>query len=129
MTGILLGSGAAIAAGALLVLWVHAMNQLSMGAHLRLLDAIAIAATLMGVAAFFGEPGIAGGMLAGIGVLVGAGYLGLGFFLSAQSKQTSAVTVGSPLPPFSAPDENGNRFELASVGGNPVFLKFFRGHW
>lgn len=118
-----------MAAGALLVLWVHAMNQLSMGARLRLLDAIAVAATVMGVAAFFSEPGIVGGILAGISVLIGGVYLGLGFFLSAQSKQTPAVTVGSSLPVFSAPDENGNLFDIASLSGNPIFLKFFRGHW
>jgi peroxiredoxin len=37
--------------------------------------------------------------------------------------------VGETLRDFSALDENGERFELASTAGRPVLLKFFRGHW
>lgn len=129
MSGLFLACGAAVAAGALLLLWVHAMKQLSMGQHIWLLNAVALAATLMGVAAFVSEPGIVGGILAGVSLLVGAGYLGLGLFLSAQSEQSPAVTVGRPLPAFSAPDENGDPFDIASLWGNPILLKFFRGHW
>ena len=129
MGGFYLASGAAVASGTLIVLWLRAMKQLSMGRHLRLLDSIAVAATILGIVVFFGEPGIVGGILGGSSILVGATYLGLGYFLSEQSKQTPAVSVGAPLPAFTAPDENGELFDIASVSGSSVLLKFFRGHW
>jgi len=40
-----------------------------------------------------------------------------------------AVRVGGPILDFSAPDENGEPFALASLRGRPYLLKFFRGHW
>ena len=129
MSGFFLAGGAAVAAGILMVLWVRAMQRLSMGQHLRLLDAIAVAATILGIVAFFGEPGLVGGILASLSILIGAAYLGLGHFLSEQSMQTPAVSVGTPLPAFTALDENGELFDIASVSGSPIILKFFRGHW
>jgi len=129
VSGLLLACGASATAGALLVVWVRAMKQVSMGKRRRLLEAIAVAATILGVAAFLGEPGMVGAILAGMSILAGAGYLGLGFFVSVQSKQAPAVTVGTPLPAFSAPDENGDPFDIASLRGSPIVLKFFRGHW
>jgi len=129
MGGFFLASSAAVAAATLLVLWVRAMKQVSMGEHLRLLDSIASTATILGIVAFAGDPGIVGGVLASSGIIVGATYLGLGYFLSAQSTQAPTVSVGAPLPAFAAPDENGEMFDIASVSGSSTFLKFFRGHW
>ncbi len=48
---------------------------------------------------------------------------------SAQQPNRPAVAVGDPMLSFTAPDENGNDFELASLTGKPYLLKFFRGHW
>jgi peroxiredoxin len=119
---------AAMAAG-LMVLWVLAMQRVNMGKRLPLLNAFAAAAVISGFAAFAFGTGIFGSVLAGLGILVGAGFLALGIFLSALSKQTPAVTVGAPLLSFTALDEHGERFDIASLLGAPILLKFFRGHW
>lgn len=116
-------------AAGLLVLWVHAMKRVKMRKRLPMLNSLAAAATIVGIAAFTLEPGIFGGILAGLSILVGAGFLVLGIFLSALSKQTPAVKVGAPLIFFTAPDENGEPFDIASLRGRPILLKFFRGHW
>jgi hypothetical protein len=53
------------------------------------------------------------------------------FFALTSAQRTTARTidVGGKLPPFSAPDENGEDFDIASLAGSPLLLKFFRGHW
>jgi uncharacterized membrane protein YedE/YeeE len=129
MSGYVLAFLAVLATTGLSILWPLAMKRVEMGERLWLLNSLAVAATVFGVAALMREPGIFGGLLAGVSILVGAVFLGLGFFLSAMSKQSPAVAVGAPLPVFIAPDENGNPFDIASLLGNPVLLKFFRGHW
>jgi hypothetical protein len=84
---------------------------------------------------------------AGLGIFAlteGAGWLGgvpaffaafAGIFFSAlvyispQKVADDAVRVGERLRDFTAIDENGNEFRVASVAGKPLLLKFFRGHW
>ena len=90
------------------------------------------------VAAFLG-----GALLGVVALLQGAGWLGgipavlaiaggcFVTFTVAISRQevAGAISVGAQLPDFSAPDENGDCFAIASVSGRPLLLKFFRGHW
>ena len=47
----------------------------------------------------------------------------------AQKVSGATIDVGDKLPSFTAPDENGNTFDSASLSGSRVLLKFFRGHW
>ena len=47
----------------------------------------------------------------------------------AQKADGAMVGVGNTLPAFTAPDENGDVFDSASLSGSRVLLKFFRGHW
>jgi ribose/xylose/arabinose/galactoside ABC-type transport system permease subunit len=129
MNGFLLACLAAAATGALLILWARAMRQLEMGKRLWLLSWIAVAAAVLGGVALARDPGVVGGLLAGVSVLAGVTFLALGFFLSTQSKQDLAVTLDGAIPTFTAPDENGEPFDIASLRGSPVLLKFFRGHW
>ena len=86
------------------------------------------AGALLGVAAIARGEGFlstAAGILAAI-----AGTLFVLLRLqSAQKPNTPAVSVGGPILDFSAPDEHGTPFELASLAGKPYLLKFFRGHW
>lgn len=53
------------------------------------------------------------------------------FFASTSAQMTASrkVGIGDPLPAISAPDENGEVFDTASLAGSPLLLKFFRGHW
>tara|TARA_R110002072_G_scaffold31735_5_gene97568 strand:+ start:54340 stop:54729 length:390 start_codon:yes stop_codon:yes gene_type:complete len=48
---------------------------------------------------------------------------------SAQNKKQPAVAPGEPMINFTATDDSGRPFELASLMGQPILLKFFRGHW
>jgi hypothetical protein len=84
--------------------------------------------TLLGIAALSHGAGWSGGIPAGLAVFVGA-FMLFTAAIGPQRVAADAVQVGERLRDFSAPDENGAIFELASTSGHPVLLKFFRGHW
>jgi len=82
----------------------------------------------LGALAFAREPGLLGGLAAGLAVVLGGLFLllqGLG----RQARVTPAVAVGRAIPDFTASDAEGRPFQLASLRGRPFLLKFFRGHW
>ncbi|MBV1860564.1 MAG: hypothetical protein KUG77_19280 [Nannocystaceae bacterium] len=82
--------------------------------------------------------GIATGVTTGgalLPVLVGApavtfaamfGYL---YTQRATPAGRLQVAVGDPLRPFTALTPEGDTFDVASLLGRRVLLKFFRGHW
>jgi hypothetical protein len=82
----------------------------------------------LGIAALAAGAGWLGGIAGTLGLLAGGAFVGLRA-LSRQDPGTHAVAVGSPLLDFAAPDDQGATFELASLRGRPILLKFFRGHW
>ncbi len=43
--------------------------------------------------------------------------------------QTLTATVGVPMPPLRALDEQGRDFDLQTLLGRRVMVKFFRGSW
>ena len=83
---------------------------------------------LLGVVSLTQGVGWLGGVAAGLAIFAGA-FLLFTVSISAQKLAAGAIGVGATLPDFSAPDENGESFELSSVAGKPLLLKFFRGHW
>ena len=83
---------------------------------------------LLGVVALAQGPGWIGGIPAGLAIALGIFFL-FTVMISPQQVAPDAVAVGEVLRDFSALDENGESFELASTAGRPVLLKFFRGHW
>ena len=75
-----------------------------------------------------GTQSLVAGIAAGLAIFAGAFFL----FSVAIGKQTGGsgqLQVGSPLADFSAPDENNEPFNISSLRGKPILLKFFRGHW
>jgi cytochrome oxidase Cu insertion factor (SCO1/SenC/PrrC family) len=48
---------------------------------------------------------------------------------SAQSRTPPAISIGEHILDFTAQDDEGKDFQLASLRGTPFLLKFFRGHW
>jgi hypothetical protein len=82
----------------------------------------------LGALALASGAGWVGGAAATLAIL-GGGFLLFTVAISRQQVAANAVRVGARLPDFSALDENGDAFELASVVGKPLLLKFFRGHW
>ncbi len=49
--------------------------------------------------------------------------------LSGQKSAEPTLSVGDSVLAFTALDEHGVEFDLASLSGKPYLLKFFRGHW
>jgi O-antigen ligase len=47
----------------------------------------------------------------------------------AQRVDGDMIEVGDKIPAFSAQDDDGNTFDMESLAGRRVLLKFFRGHW
>ena len=93
----------------------------------RFVAAMAISAAL-GVFALAGSPGWIGGVPAALAVLLGGFFL-ITVSISAQKGGAGAFQLGAPVPAIAAPDENGEPFQLSSLTGGPLLLKFFRGHW
>lgn len=106
----------------------------------QLIQKVAIPRNRMNFHLSFG----AGALLGLVGAISGSGFLttlvgGLAAFvgtvfplLRLQSSQKAAaptLSVGDPILAFTAPDEHGADFDLASLKGKPYLLKFFRGHW
>lgn len=79
-----------------------------------------------------------GGAWSAVALVLGSISLsqGLLFFWLLSIAQVPAddlgqliVTVGDPMPGFSAWDHRGERFTWGGVVGQRVLFKFFRGHW
>jgi cytochrome oxidase Cu insertion factor (SCO1/SenC/PrrC family) len=86
------------------------------------------ASALLGVIALAQGTGWIVGIPAGLAIALGVFFL-FTVMISPQQAAPDAIAVGETLRDFSAPDENGETFELASAAGRPLLLKFFRGHW
>jgi hypothetical protein len=82
----------------------------------------------LGIAAFVQGTGILGAIPALFAILAGGFFLALRL-QSGQDARVPVVKLGEPMLDFTALDDEGNSFELASLRGKPFLLKFFRGHW
>lgn len=80
------------------------------------------------VAGFALGPGVATGALFALSALTSAGML----FLVSQRKLPDGeliARVGAPMPDFTAIDGHGQPFDLQSMKGRRLMVKFFRGSW
>ena len=82
---------------------------------------------LLAIAAFANGPGGFGGLAAGLGLAMCAAFIILTNLSTPAG--SAAFSVGEAAPDFTTLDSTGTEFELASLRGSPVLLKFFRGHW
>lgn len=87
-----------------------------------------LAAAVLGMVAFGMDTSWVGGVPAGFGIFLGLMLPGLRL-QSSQARNTPSISVGNPIINFSALDDAGETFDLASMQGSPYLLKFFRGHW
>jgi hypothetical protein len=83
---------------------------------------------VLGIAALSLGAGAIGGTAAVVAIAAGGLFL-LTVLIGDQKGGSGALVVGESIPNFTAPDENDAPFELASLLGRPLLLKFFRGHW
>jgi hypothetical protein len=110
------------------VLWYQRLQAVRAGEVRHLVIVLMGAGALLAVAAFAAGPGWVGGLAAGIALALSGVFLALQP-LSGQARTVPKVAVGGPILDFTAPDDTGTAFELASLRGKPFLLKFFRGHW
>ena len=108
--------------------WMTMIKQVQLEKGRWLLRLLAGASMVVAGLAFALGVELFGGILAGVAMGVSILFLVLSS-LSRQSSNAPAVAVGQPMLEFSAPDENGEIFDSASLSGKPILLKFFRGHW
>lgn len=108
--------------------WLYLMQQVRIPVDRRGYLAANAVSALLGVAAFVLGTGIAGGVAAGLSIIAGLAFLAL-CAASGQAPLTPAVALGGPILDFTALDDRGQPFALASLRGRPFLLKFFRGHW
>jgi hypothetical protein len=128
MTALYLALGALALAIVTAVRWFRAVYQVALPrsrtGYLLAMFCVALAS----VAALAGSPGIAGGVAAGVALVIAAFFF-LTVAISRQVTGKQAITVGSAIPHFTATDENGEHFDSLVLAGNPALIKFFRGHW
>ena len=109
-------------------MWVRALRSVAVPNNRIVYIVVWAAGAAAALSALFGSPGWLGGTLAVIS-LVTAALLLLTVFIGGQKLGSDVIRVGMPIPAFSAPDEHGQVFDSATLAGNPVLIKFFRGHW
>ena len=128
MSGTTIGFVAfALVAGSM-ALWFRRMGRVQIPTDRRGFVACWAGGAVLGVLALSQGAGWVGGIPAGIATLAGTLFSVL-VYISPQKVAEDAVRVGESLRAFTAPDENGADFSIASAAGKPVLLKFFRGHW
>ncbi len=108
--------------------WLWLMQRVRIPKDRTAYIAPSVAGALVGIFALTAHPSFAAGVSAGIAVVSGSVFA----LLCAASRQAAivpAVAVGCPVLDFTALDDEGRPFDLASLRGRPFLLKFFRGHW
>ncbi len=128
MSATALGLLALVAVVATGTLWFRAAMAVRVPENRLPFVGAMLGGVLLGAAALISGPGWIGVIAASLAILLGAFFL-FTVSISRQQLEAGAISVGTRLPDFSAPDENGELFELASLAGKPLLIKFFRGHW
>lgn len=128
MTGIALGVVSFLLVAGSMALWARRIRQVRIPTDRRGFVACWVGGAALGVLALAQGPGWVGGVPAGLAAVAGIFFSAL-VYISPQRVAEDAIRVGESLRGFTAPDENGDEFSIASVAGKPVLLKFFRGHW
>ena len=117
--------GIVVASG---IVWFKAASALRLPHNRGYYVAVWLLALGLAIAAFTTASGWLSGTVAVLAGLGSAFFL-MTFAISRQTAGDTAITPGADLPVFSAPDETGEQFQSATLAGQPLLLKFFRGHW
>lgn len=128
MTGLVLGVLAFLLVAGPMALWAQRIKRVQIPTDRRGFVACWLGGAALGILALTQGAGWVGGIPAGIAAVAGIFFSAL-VYVSPQRVADNAVQVGESLRDFTALDENGDDFSIASVAGKPLLLKFFRGHW
>lgn len=110
------------------VAWFRRVQRVAIPDNRLVFLVVWLLALALGISSFFsaGTSWLTG-IFAGIAIFGGGAFLTL-YALGGQ-RANNPISVGDPMPSFSAVDSNRANFDSASLAGSPVLLKFFRGHW
>lgn len=128
MSGLVLACVALVIALSAGALFARGVKHVKVEEQRWIVNLLLAGAAALAVLALTREPGVLGGILAGIVLALSTVFFGL-LALAGQSKQQPAIRVGAPILDFTAPDHTGEPFTLSSLNGKPILMKFFRGHW
>jgi hypothetical protein len=109
-------------------LWFRRIQRVEVPTDRRGWVASWLLGAALGVAALGSGAGWVGGVAAALAVLAGV-FFSVLVAVSAQRAAADAIRVGEMLRDFTALDDRGELFSIASTAGRPLLLKFFRGHW
>jgi len=127
LSGTVLGIAAILLVAGTSAVWFRRMADVRIPENRTTFVAGWAGGVLLGVATFAQGTGWLGGIPAALAIALGGLFTAL-IAVSGQ-KAAGSVAIGTPLPDLTALDEHGAAFELSSLAGKPVLLKFFRGHW
>ena len=124
----MLGMSALILTLVSVVLWMRAVRNVSLPENRSGYLIALVLAGVLGIVALSQSPGWLVGVPAVFSIFI-ALFFSLTFAIGGQFVGPGAIAVGATLPTFTAIDEHGETFDSSDLAGNPVLIKFFRGHW
>jgi peptidoglycan/LPS O-acetylase OafA/YrhL len=128
-TGTKLGIVALALAVGTVALWFYLARQVDLPDDRTFFVIAFLCAAVLGVAAFVRGTSIPGGLPPALAILIGL-FLPFTILISPQKLDTAKVIgTGDTIPHFTATDGRGEAFDSASLHGQLVLIKFFRGHW
>ena len=127
-TGTKLGIAALALAVGTVMLWFYLARQVNLPDDRTFFVIAFLGAAALGIAAYVKGTSIPGGIPPVIAIVIGL-FLPFTIAISPQELETGKVIqVGDTIPHFTALDDQGVRFDSASLRAL-VLIKFFRAHW
>lgn len=109
-------------------LWFRQVNVVAIPEDRTLFVAAFVAAAAMGLASFIVGTRWFGAIPAVLAMAIGI-FMPFTVAISEQIVADNPIKVGDTIPRFVAIDDEGNRFDSASLSGHITLIKFFRAHW
>ncbi len=126
--GTTLGFLALAVAAVTVVLWFRQIAQVDIPENRTAFIVFWLTAAALGVGAFVARTRWFGGVAAVLAILIGS-FFPFSVAISRQDVAPNGIQVGETIPHFVALDDKSQRFDSASLRGQVVLMKFFRGHW
>ena len=126
--GTTLGFSAFSVAAVTVALWFRQINQVDIPENRATFVIFFLTAAALGVSAFVARTRWFGGVPAVLAIIPGL-FFPFSVAISPQDVVENGIRVGATIPHFKAVDDKGRVFDSASLRGQTVLMKFFRGHW
>ncbi len=110
-------------------LWFYLTRQVNLPDDRTPFVIAFLCAAGLGIFAFVKGTSFIGAIPPLLAIVIGL-FLPFTIYVSPQTLDTAEVIkVGDTIPHFTALDDKGTTFDSATLRGNLVLIKFFRGHW